>query len=171
MNDHSDEDFISKSEIKREMHRYQELGETLAKLAPAAWQAMPISERLMDALLESRRITQNEARRRHVQYLGKLMRDENIEAIQEAMDLLDPSSEAYGRKIRQLELWRQKLIDDNNSLNAYIERHPAVDRQQLRNLVRNARKEVAPADAKPGNHYKKLFQFLRQQDQESRNSD
>ena len=166
MNDHSDEDFISKSEIKREMHRYQELGEKLLKLAPAIWQSLPISERLIDALQESRRITQNEARRRHVQYLGKVMRNEDIEAIQEAMDLLDPSSEAYGRKIRQLELWRKKLVDDNNSLNAYIDQHQPVDRQQLRNLIRNARKEMQPAEAKPGNHYKKLFQFLRQQDKQ-----
>lgn len=163
MNDHSDEDFISKSEIKREMHRYQELGEKISKLAPANWQSMPITERLLDALEESRRITQNEARRRHVQFLGKLMRDEDIEAIQEALDLLDPSSEAYGRKIKQLELWRQKLVDDDASLNAYIDLHPTVDRQQLRNLVRNARKEVTASEAKPGNHFKKLFQFLRQQ--------
>lgn len=166
MNDHEDDDFVSKSEIKREMHRYQELGETLSNLTPSKWESIPMSDRLMDALHESRRIKQHEARRRHTQYLGKIMRDEDIAAIQLAMDLLDPSSEAYGRKIRQLELWRQKLVDSDQHLNPYIEQYPTVDRQQLRNLIRNARKEISPTDAKPGNHYKKLFQFLRQQDSE-----
>ena len=76
-----DEDFVSKSELKREMQRYQELGETLCDLPHNRWPDLPISDTLRAALEESRRIGKHEARRRHFQYVGKLMRDEDIDAL------------------------------------------------------------------------------------------
>ncbi|WP_300426271.1 ribosome biogenesis factor YjgA [uncultured Thalassolituus sp.] len=158
-----DEDFISKSELKREMHRFQELGEKLAALSPEKWATMPMTETLKNALQESRRVTKHEARRRHFQYIGKVMRHEDVDALQEALDLLDPSSELYGRRIRQLEQWRTRLVEDSNALNDFIDEHPAVDRQQLRNLVRNAQKEMQQEPPKPGSGYKKLFQFLKEE--------
>ncbi|TNC92575.1 ribosome biogenesis factor YjgA [Thalassolituus sp.] len=158
-----DEDFISKSELKREMHRFQELGEKLAALSPEKWASMPMTETLKNALQESRRVTKHEARRRHFQYIGKVMRHEDVDALQEALDLLDPSSELYGRRIRQLEQWRTRLVEDSNALNDFIDEHPAVDRQQLRNLVRNAQKEMQQEPPKPGSGYKKLFQFLKEE--------
>lgn len=158
-----DEDFISKSELKREMHRFQELGEKLAALSPEKWTTMPMTETLKNALQESRRVTKHEARRRHFQYIGKVMRHEDVDALQEALDLLDPSSELYGRRIRQLEQWRTRLVEDSNALNDFIDEHPAVDRQQLRNLVRNAQKEMQQEPPKPGSGYKKLFQFLKEE--------
>ena len=90
------------------------------------------------------------------------MRSEDIDAIQEALDLLDPSSEAYGRIIRQQEQWRARLIEDNQALNEFIDTYPQVDRQQLRNLVRNAQKEMKSEPPKPGASYKKLFQFIKE---------
>ena len=158
-----DEDFISKSELKREMHRFQELGEKLAALSPEKWASMPMTETLKNALQESRRVTKHEARRRHFQYIGKVMRHEDVDALQESLDLLDPSSELYGRRIRQLEQWRTRLVEDSNALNDFIDEHPAVDRQQLRNLVRNAQKEMQQEPPKPGSGYKKLFQFLKEE--------
>lgn len=163
--DYQDDDFqeISKSELKREAHRHQALGKKLAELNPKKWRDLPISENLYNALVENNRLTQNEAKRRHLQYIGKVMRDENIEAIQAGLDLLDPSSEVYGRRIRQQEMWRSRLVADEAGLNAFIEEFPDVDRQQLRNLVRNAQKEMSTEPPKPGTNYKKLFQFIKEQ--------
>jgi len=156
-----DSDFVSKSELKREMERFQKFGETLCDMSPSQWGKLPISGVLMEALEESRRIKKHEARRRHFQYIGKLMRDEDIDALQEAVDLLDPSSEAYGRKIRQLEQWRTRLVADGKALNEFLSTYPECDRQQLRNLVRNAQKEMQSEPPKPGTSYKKLFQLIK----------
>lgn len=165
MSTYEDDEFepVSKSELKREMHRFQELGQKLAALSPEKWASMPMTETLLHALEESRRVTKHEARRRHFQYIGKVMRDEDIDGLQEALDMLDPSSELYGRRIRHLEQWRTRLIEDPKSLNAFIEEYPAVDRQQLRNLVRNAQKEMQSEPPKPGTAYKKLFQLLKEE--------
>ena len=157
-----DDDFVSKSELKREMQRYQDLGETLCNLPHARWPELPVSETLMAALEESRRIGKHEARRRHFQYIGKLMRNEDIESIQHAIDMLDPSSEAHGRYLRRCEQWRTRLIDDGKALAAFLNEYPDTDRQQLRNLVRNAQKEMNQEPPKPGSSYKKLFQLVRE---------
>lgn len=164
-NDYQDDDFneISKSELKREAHRLQELGKRLAELNPKKWKELPITETLYNALVENNRLTQNEAKRRHLQYIGKVMRDEDLEGIRQQLDLMDPSSEAYGRRIKQQEMWRNRLVTRDDGLNAFIEEFPAVDRQQLRNLVRNAQKEMSSEPPKPGSNYKKLFQFIREQ--------
>lgn len=154
-------EIVSKSEIKREMHRFQKLGEKLCLLKPEQWKALPISEHLHLALEESLRIKKNEAKRRHMQYIGKLMREQDIDAIQAQLDLSDPSSEAYARKVNIQENWRDKLIKSDDALNQFISKHPEVDRQHLRNLVRNARKELQTEPPKPSSGYKKLFQYIK----------
>lgn len=161
--DYEDDGQISKSELKREAHRHQDLGKRLTELNASKWKELPITETLFNALVENARLKQHEAKRRHMQYIGRLMRDEDVEAIQARIDLFDPSSEAYGRRIRQQELWRTRLVNDPNALNAFIEEFPEVDRQALRNLVRNAQKEMSTEPPKPGTGYKKLFQFIKDQ--------
>ncbi|MAK91636.1 MAG: hypothetical protein CMI03_17495 [Oceanospirillaceae bacterium] len=157
-----DIEYVSKSELKRDAERLKVMGKELSEMTPAKWAELPISENLRSALKESQRLKQNEAKRRHLQYIGKLMREEDVDAIQHALDLMDPSSEVFGRLIRQQEMWRTRLINDNNGLNDFIEEYPHVDRQQLRNLVRNASKEMSSEPPKPGSNYKKLFQLIRE---------
>ncbi|MDP2610118.1 MULTISPECIES: ribosome biogenesis factor YjgA [unclassified Oceanobacter] len=154
-------ELVSKSEMKREAERWQALGERLTELNPSLWNDMPISDVLHAALEESRRIKQHGAKRRHLQYIGRVMRDEDIVGIQEKIDLMDPSSDAYGRRQRQYEMWRTRLLQDNSGLNDFIDQYPQIDRQQLRNLVRNAQKEMAGDNAQPGKAYKSLFQFIK----------
>jgi len=157
-----DIEYVSKSELKRDAERLKDLGEKLAELNPSKWSELPLSENLLAALKENQQIKQHEAKRRHRQYIGKLMREENVDAITEKLDLMDPSSEAHGRLMRQLEMWRTRLIEDSNGLNGFIEEFPQVDRQQLRNLLRNASKEMSSEPPKPGSNYKKLFQFIKE---------
>ncbi|WP_430461374.1 ribosome biogenesis factor YjgA [Thalassolituus sp. LLYu03] len=161
--DYEDDGQISKSELKREAHRHQDMGKRLTELNASKWKELPITETLYNALVENARLKQHEAKRRHMQYIGRLMRDEDVDAIQARIDLFDPSSEAYGRRIKQQELWRTRLVNDPNALNSFIEEFPEVDRQALRNLVRNAQKEMSTEPPKPGTGYKKLFQFIKEQ--------
>jgi len=156
-------EIVSKSEMKRDMTELQKLGEQILELSKAKQAKLPLSDRMLAAIDEYHRIGKNEAKRRHLQYVGKVMRDEDDEAIREALELLDPSSEAYGRIQKQQEQWRTRLVSDTNAMNQFIEQFPQVDRQQLRTLVRNASKEMNSEPPKPGSNFKKLFKFIKEQ--------
>jgi ribosome-associated protein len=156
-------ELVSKSEMKRDMIELQELGERILALPRQKAYGLPLSETMMAAIREADRVGKNEAMRRHMQYIGKLIRSEDIDAIREALDLLDPSSEAYGRVTGQQEQWRTRLIKDPNALNEFIEEYPNVDRQHLRTLIRNAAKEMNSEPPKPGSNYKNLFKAIKEQ--------
>lgn len=158
--DEPEYELVSKSEMKREMERLYQLGERLSQLTPDQWDKFALSDTLYAALEESKRIKQHGARKRHLHYIGKLMRKEDAEAIQQQLDLQDPSSQAYGRQQRQYEMWRTELMADDQAMQKFIDLCPQVDRQQLRNLIRNARKQQGDNPlATPG--AKKLFQFIK----------
>lgn len=153
--------YVSKSEMKREAQRMHDLGKQLAELNPSRWAELPISDVLKHALKENTRLTSNEAKRRHLNYVAKIVWKEDVDAIRAALDFFDPSSEVYGRIQKQQELWRERLVNQADALNDFIELYPSVDRQQLRNLVRNAQKEMQSEPPKPGTNFKKLYQFIK----------
>lgn len=150
----------SKSQIKREMEALQDLGKKLTELKPDQLKKVPMSEDLAHAIKESLNITQREAKRRHLQFIGKLMRAEDTEAIQYAIDEFDSSSERFNQELHRLEAWRERLISEgNNALSEFIEAHESTDVQHLRSLVRNAKKDREKE--KNTGAAKKLFQYLR----------
>ncbi len=155
----------SKTQIKREMEALQELGKRLLGQKREFLEKLPLSDRLRAALEESYRITQNEAKRRHLQFIGKLMRDVDAETIQEHLDRQAAGTRAHTQHFHQLEIWRDRLIDDPQSLDAFLEAYPQADRQHVRQLARNAQKEAsqnkAPASAR------KLFKYIREVDEQN----
>jgi ribosome-associated protein len=156
-------EIVSKSEMKRDMIELQELGERIIALPLKKSMELPLSEMMKAAVRETERVGKNEAMRRHMQYIGRLIRSEDIAEIREALDLLDPSSQSYGRVTGQQEQWRTRLIKDPASINEFIEQFPTVDRQHLRQLIRNATKEMASEPPKPGSNYKNLFKAIKEQ--------
>lgn len=161
-NDEDDIEYVSKTEMKREMQRFHTLAERICDLPTASWSKIPGTETLHSAMRESRKIKKADARRRHFQYMGKVLQDEDYEAIKHAIDMLDPSTEVFGRRTGQLEQWRTRLIEDSNSLKVFLDEYPTADIQQLRNVVRNAQKEMQSEPPKPGTNYKKLFQLIKE---------
>lgn len=155
----------SKTQVKREMEALQELGKRLIGQKPEFLDKLPLSDRLRAALVEADRITQNEAKRRHLQFIGKLMRDIDAETIQEHLDRQEAGTRAHTQHFHQLEIWRDRLIEDAQSLDAFLEAYPQADRQHVRQLARNAQKEIsqnkAPASAR------KLFKYIRQLDEQN----
>lgn len=138
----------SKSQVKREMHALQEMGKRICELPKKQLAEMPISETMREAVAEWDRISKKEAKRRHLQYVGKVMRTEDADAIQEALDILDPSSDAYNRILHQQEKWRERLISEGNeALTQFADAFPATDMQHLRQLIRNAAKEKKEIEA------------------------
>ncbi|MFT4769912.1 MAG: ribosome-associated protein [Glaciecola sp.] len=152
----------SKSARKREMTALQELGEALCALSPRELKKIPIDdEDLHAAIEESSRIRQNSAMRRHRQYIGKLMRRIDPEPLQRALDALYQSRKDKTLLFQELEVLRDTLISDGDqALGQVIDKHPEADRQQLRQLIREAQKEAA-AD-KPPAASRRLFRYLRE---------
>jgi len=132
----------SKSQRKREMHALQRLGNRLAELNTKHLSHLPLSAKLHEALSEMRRIRQREARRRQLQYIGKLMRDIDQEALERALNALGQQSHASLRANQLAEDWRDRLLAEPKSLQAFIDAYPATEIQPLRQLLRQSLKEA-----------------------------
>ncbi len=150
----------SKSQIKREMLALQALGERLVELSSDQIKKIELPLELRDALLTCKTIRKGEARRRQLQYIGALMRETDPEPIQKALDAIDSGDRQGELQFKELERWRDKLIDGHDDLvNEILNRFPGTDRQTLRQLVLNARKERE--GQKPPKASRVLFRFLR----------
>jgi ribosome-associated protein len=131
----------SKSQRKRDMTALQRLGARLVDLPPDQLDSLGLPEPLRDALGFARKVTSHEGRRRHMQYIGKLMRNVDPEPIQRALDDAGGSSRAAVARMHQAEAWRERLIADDAALTELVAEHTQLDVQQLRALVRAARRE------------------------------
>ncbi|MAR89709.1 MAG: hypothetical protein CML06_02350 [Pseudomonadales bacterium] len=154
-------DIPSKSAIKREAERLKQMGERLLAMNAAELAGLELGERLQLALEEGRRIKSREGLRRHKQFIGKLLREQDTSAIEARLAQIDSAHSLNTQAFQALEHTREQLIGgDNDSIGAVIARHPQVDKQKLRQLVRNARKE---REAQSGTrHARALFRFLRE---------
>ncbi|MDR3396292.1 MAG: ribosome biogenesis factor YjgA [Pandoraea sp.] len=152
----------SKSQRKRESHALQDLGEELVNLGKDALARVPMPENLERAVRDCRKITAHEGRRRQMQYVGKQMRtlhESEVEAIRRALDIINGVSKAETAKLHALERWRERLLAKDEALTELLTQHPEADAQQLRTLVRNARREQAAQ--KPPKAFRELFQALK----------
>ena len=151
----------SKSQVKKEMHALQALGEKLCGLNAGQLAKIPLSDTLLRAVDEASRIKTNSARRRHMQFIGRLMREADHDAIEAAYNSLMQVSEQHVQQHHQTERWRDRMLAEGDAVvNEFVDRYPAADRQQLRQLVRTAATETA-AD-KPPAAARKLFKLLRE---------
>jgi ribosome-associated protein len=154
-----DQEIVSKTRKKREMHELQALGSALAALSEAQLKAMALDAQLLAALLEAKRIKSHEAKRRQMQYIGRLMRELDPAPIRSRLGELEGTSAQATARHRRIEAWRERLIDDDEALTAFAAEHPGADLQALRALIRNARKEAALG--KPPRAYRELFRVLK----------
>lgn len=150
----------SKSQRKRDMLELQELGESLAQLGHARIDLLDVPDTLRQALREWSQLRSFEGRRRHAQYIGKLMRKVDAQPLREA--LLDATGEgrAAVARLHQIEDWRERLLADDAALEALLREHPHAAVQELRQCIRAARAERA--SAKAPRQYRLLYQHLKQ---------
>jgi len=153
----------SKSELKRQAHALQDLGEALLELPDERLLTLPMSETLLDAVRELKRTRSHEGRRRQMQYVGKLMRQADTEPLREAVAALQLGRAQDTLALHRAERWRDELLADDDALTRWVASHPQTDAQQLRSLVRAARKDAAaPPEQRHGRAYRELFQFIKQ---------
>jgi len=153
----------SKSQLKREMTALQKMGEELVAQSRDRVKRVPLPEDVRDAILECQQITNHEGRRRQLQFVGKKMRTldaEEVAAVQRTLDSWRGASKADTNAMHMLERRRDKLLANDAALTELLAEHPAADAQQLRTLIRNARKEQA--ENKPPKAYREIFQLLKQ---------
>ncbi len=142
------------------MHALQALGETLIAMLPSERARFPLSDDMLRAIEETSRIRSHEGRRRHMQYVGKLIRKEDLTAIQGVFDAIEQEKEQRDHAFHRLEKWRDRLVDEgDDAVDLFMADYPNADRQALRQLVRNARKERE--QGKPPTSSRKLFKHLR----------
>ena len=160
-NDNSEELLVSKSQLKRDSHALQDMGLQLVEMPLGKLAKFNLPDNLKDAITEARRLKNREGKRRQMQYIGKLMRTADISFIQETFDRMDHQSQTYRLHFMQLEALRDRLISQGNPvIEELMEQYPTADRQQLRNLQRQAAREVELNKAPTAS--KKIFAYLRQ---------
>lgn len=160
--DHLDEDDdwgLSKSQLKREAHAAQHLGEILAELDAGTLDQLPLTERLREALKKLQLMHSHGARKRQRQYIGKLMRAEDVEAIEAGLRQIDPNSPENQRLQMQTEAWRDALIQETDAITRFVDDFPGVDVQHFRQLQRGARAEAEREEH--GSATQALFQAIR----------
>lgn len=154
----------SKTQLKKEMHELQDLGEALVALPEDRVTDLPISESLRDAVAEYKRTRSFEGKRRQMQYIGKLMRKNEVEPIREAVAAMRLGRAKDALALHEAERWRVELLASDDALTRWMGEHPGSDLQQLRSLIRAARKDAAATpEQRNGRAYRELFQFIKSQ--------
>ncbi|HSH73990.1 MAG TPA: ribosome biogenesis factor YjgA [Methylophilaceae bacterium] len=166
LEDNSDEP-LSKTKRKAAMDDLQFIGGTLIELPKEKLAKLDLPETLMDAIREAKRITANGATRRQLQYIGKLMRSVDTAPILDQLQRWEGKHTAENAYFHRLENWRTRLIAEESALSEFMLQFPNVDSQQIRTLIRNARREEAAG--KPPKSSRELFKLLREITAESGN--
>lgn len=160
VDEHEDEQKVSKTQRKRHVEALQDLGRVLLELEPSALAKFGLPERLYEAILEAQSIKANGARRRQLQYIGKLMRDVDGEQIQLQIEAFQDGSQARKRYDRLIEGWRDRLINDTNGLTALLAEYPSVDREATSKLIVQAREEIQNSVATP-KAFRQIYRMLK----------
>jgi len=159
MQDDSGYSAVSKTKRKKEMLDLQALGAELVDLPESQVASLQIDANLREALLEAKRIKSHEARRRQMQYIGRLMREVDPAPIRAQLDALTGHSAQEAARHRRLEALREKLLANDEALTSYVAEHAGADLQALRTLIRNARREQK--EGRTPRAYRELFRLLK----------
>jgi ribosome-associated protein len=159
----------TRTDLKRESTELQKLGEDLLTLRPDFMARLDLPEKLVDAVAECKRITNFEGIRRQMQFIGKLMRkleDSKHDEIRAALEEQHMPSAKDTLLLHQAEQWRDRLVADEDAVGQWITLSPSTDSQNLRALVRQARKDAKPEKPglapRHGRAYRDIFQLVRE---------
>ncbi|QHB17822.1 MULTISPECIES: ribosome biogenesis factor YjgA [Mannheimia] len=151
--------WVSKSEIKRDSEHLKKIGAELIELTPQNLEKIPLDDTLKEAIRQAQSFKM-EARRRQIQFIGKLLRNQDPNPIQEALDKVKNRHNQQQALLHKLELVRDQLIAMGDpSLDNLLNEYPHLDRQHLRNLIRGAIKEREAN--KPAKNYREIYQYLK----------
>lgn len=159
----------SKTQLKAEADEKQALGQALLTLRADLMARLDLPDKLLTAIAEAKKITNFEGKRRQMQFIGKLMRPLDMAPIREAIDEQANGSAQLTLQLHLAEQWRDKLMADDEALSAWLVEYPATDSQQLRALIRQARKDAKPEKPESAGEaprhaksYREIFQVVKE---------
>lgn len=156
----------SKSQLKRDAQDLRRLGDRLVALKPEELATLPLPDRVREAILEARHMRSHGARKRQSMFIGKLLRDEDVEPVREALSRRDEAARGLVASHHRAEAWRDRLLaEGDGALAVLLDRRPGTDAQPLRQLLREALREQA-ADRPPA-AARKLFRALHALDRDA----
>ncbi|MES2511890.1 MAG: ribosome biogenesis factor YjgA [Pseudomonadota bacterium] len=157
----------SKTQLKAEADEMQALGEALLTLRADLMARLDLPDKLLDAIKDAKKITNFEGKRRQMQFIGKLMRPLDPDPIREAINEQLNGSAQLTLALHLAEQWRDKLLADDEALQPWLVEYPATDSQQLRALIRQARKDYKPEKPgeapRHGKSYREIFQLVKEE--------
>ena len=154
----SDDDFISKTQRKKQMHELQGVGAALVKLSAERLARIRMPEALREAIVAAQGITKHEARRRQLQYIGRLMRDIDAAPIAAQLAEFEAPSRRQSALFHVAERWRADLVEQPDAIARFVKEYPEADPHRLRELAEKAREEKRAS--KPPRRYRELFHVL-----------
>jgi ribosome-associated protein len=153
-----DDEFISKTRRKRQMTELQSAGAELVELSAEQLARIDMPESLREAVEAARRFTRHEARRRQIQYIGRIMRDIDAGPVIEQLAALKAPSRRQTALFHLAERWREELIADPATLDRFVMEFPEADPDRIRALVEDARAEKRAS--RPPRQFRELFHVL-----------
>lgn len=159
--DFGEDEIKSKTQIKKELLALVDLGEELVNLGKSALDKVPLDKELLDAVTTARDMHRKKSSyKRQLQFIGKLLRSREVEPIEQALENLKGQQLQAKAHFHMLEQTRDKLISDGDqALQALLDEHAHLDRQRLRQWIRQAKKEKE--SNKPPKAYREIFQYLK----------
>jgi ribosome-associated protein len=153
-----DDDFISKTQLKRQATELQDVGKALVKLSPEQLARMGLPERLLEAVLACKGYNKHEAIRRQLQYIGKIMRDYDSAPIVAQLEGLQAPSKKQTALFHVAEQWRTELLADPQAIVRFEREFPHADAHKVRALIAATQAEQSAHRAPK--HYRELFHML-----------
>lgn len=150
---------LSRTKKKKAAQAMQKLGEQLVHLSDAQFASLELPEELIEAVAMARQIRQHEARRRQLQYIGKLMRDFDPVIVEAAIEKIKAGETEKKRRFKLVERWRDELVGGDTERFAWlIEKFPVIDPDELKQLISNA--QGKQPQIKPKTAGRVLFRYL-----------
>ena len=150
---------ISKTELKKDSKKIQQFGREISELTINNIEAFKFPVNIYEATIDLKNLKSNSAKKRQVQYLGKLLREIDLADAFITMKQLKVSSQKEIQRNHIIEDWRDKLLNNNESITEFVDLYPNINRQSIRQAITNAQKEKK--EAKPPKYSKQLFKLIK----------
>jgi ribosome-associated protein len=159
MEDLEKDSVVSKTELKKDSKKIQQFGRKISELTINNIEAFKFPLTIYEAVIGLKNLKSNSAKKRQVQYLGKLLREFDLTHAFLVMKQLEVSSQKEIQRNHIIEGWRDKLLSNNDSITEFIDEFPKIDRQSLRQTISNAQREKK--DSKGAKYSRQLFKLIK----------
>ncbi|MBU6247380.1 MAG: DUF615 domain-containing protein, partial [Xanthomonadaceae bacterium] len=156
----------SRTQQRRDALAVLALATQLVEMVPSKLAKLDLPDDVRDEIANVRRISSHIARKRQLAFLAKLMRrhdEATFDAVRAALGENREKQRQEAAAMHRLESLRERLLGDDGdaALSELADRHPELDRQHLRSLVRQARIEKTTPN-KPPRAYREIYQQLKE---------